>query len=633
LLILDNFEQLVDAGAPIVWTLLERIPALTCLLTSRQRLDLEGEQVFPVQSLPVPTVPGTPERLAEFPSVRLFVDRAQTARPDFQITRENAAAVSALCERLEGLPLAIELAAAWAAVLTPSQMLVRLEHRFAFLTSRRKNLAARHRTLRDTVEWSYRLLTPEMQRFFAQLSVFRGGWTLDAAEAVCEEPLALDYLQQLQGRSLVVTEEPGDQMRFRLLETLREYARDQLAEGGDDETVRRRHLDYFLALAETAGPKMQGPEQVATLAMLGTEHDNLRAALDYSKEEGVRERDEGSQTSSPIPRRASLGLRLAVALCSFWEVRGYLEEGRTWLAALLAGSGSAEVALRARALDAAGTLAWHQASYAQARSFFEESLSLFRQADDKQGIAGTLHGLGILAEEQGDYDAARTFLEESLAAKRELADRRGLAASLNSLANVVSDQGGYSAARSYLEESLSLLRDIGYRQGIAAVLHNLGNVARNQGDDVTARSLLEESLAIKRELGDKHGIALSLPCLGELAQAQGDNLTARALYNESLVILGDLADRRGTAVCLEEIAGLAAAQGEPMQAARLFGAAESLREAIDAPLPPIERAAHDGVVAALRSRLREEVFTAAWRDGRSMTLERAVEYALQDASR
>lgn len=715
LLILDNFEQLAETGTPFVWTLLERIRTLICLLTSRQRLDLTGEREFPVQPLPVPTMPTAPERLIEFASVRLFVDRAQAARADFQVTQENAEAVAALCERLEGIPLAIELAAAWAQALTPSQMLARLARRFEFLASRRKDLSARQRTLRATIEWSYRLLTPEQQRFFVRLSVFRGGWTLAAAEAICTEPL--DYLRQLQERSLLVTEEANSEMRFRLLEALREYAWDRLSEVGEDEAVCNSHRDYFLALVEAARPKMQGPEQAVTLEAIEVEHDNLRAALQFSVKE-LTYRDDlpnrsfasDAWSSSPdVQRAAELGLRLAVALAPFWEVRGYLSEGRKWLEALLAGSGDAAVSWRAKALEAAGRLAWQQASYLSARTLFEESLALFRQSGDVQGIADTLHDLGILAEEQGDYVAARAFLEESLEIKRRLGDQRGIAASLNSLANVVTDQGEYACARPLYEESLglrraledqrgvasvltnlglmlyeqadyataralhteslALYRALGDRRGITASLSNLAIVAQEQGDSVEARALHEESLAMRRELGDQRGIAISLNNLGDLARregnitsasalyheglalrrqlgdkrgvasslahlgnlaaVQGDSVSARSLYLESLTIRWELEDKRGIAECLEKFAGLIAAR-QPQRAARFFGAAESLRETIDTPLPPTEQAAYDRDVMAVRAGLSEADFKEVWQEGRALPLEEALAYALED---
>jgi predicted ATPase/Tfp pilus assembly protein PilF len=664
LLVLDNFEQLAETGVPVVWTLLERCPGLICLVTSRQRLDLAGEREVPVSALAVPSVPGTPERLVEFPSVSLFVDRAQMARPDFQITRDNAAAVAAVCQRLEGIPLAIELAASWAGVLTPSQMLSRLEERLTFLESRRKGGPGRQRSLRDTIEWSYRLLTPEQQCFFARLSVFRGGWSLEAAEAVCEEPLALAQLQGLQERSLLVAEESGSQIRFRLLEILREYAWERLLESGEAGAVCERHLAYYLVLAEGASSRIGGAEQAAALAQLETEHDNLREALRLS----VTSRVAGGESASLLSVPKEAGLRLAVALTPFWEVRGYLTEGRKWLEMLLARSGEASDFWRAKTLEAAGTLAWQQGDYASARTFFEQSLTLFRSWGEKQGIAEALHGLGVVAERQADYATARALLEESIAIKRKLSDRSGLAASLNTLANVLADQSAYASARALYEESLLLRRELQDRRGIASSLNNLAIVALEQADYAEARTLLEESLAIRRALADMRGIAICLNNLGDLAWRGGEIATARPLYEEALTIrrqLGDkrgvasslvhlanlaairddlasagslyaeslsilreLEDKRGITGCLEEIAALAARQDRLEPAARLFGAAERLRETMAAPLPPVEQADYDRKIASLRSALPPDVFAVSWRAGRDMSLAEAVELAL-----
>lgn len=614
LLVLDNFEQLAEDGAPAVWSLLECCPGLTCLVTTRQRLGLAGERVIPVSPLAVPAAPGTPERLLEFPSVSLFLDRAQMARPDFQITRDNAAAIAALCERLEGMPLAIELAAAWAGVLTPSQMLSRLEERLSFLESRRKGGLTRQRSLRETIDWSYRLLSPEQQRFFARLSVFRGGWSLEAAEAVCDDPSAVVHLQALQERSLVIGEEEGAQIRFRLLEMLREYARERLEESGEAEAVRRRHLDFFLDLAEGAGEQFGGTDQRATLALLETDHDNLREALRLC-------------VDSPAAREA--GLRLAIALTPFWEARGYLSDGRRWLRMLLDESGEVSEPWRARALSAAGTLAWQQADYAAARASLEESVAVWRKRGERREVAAPLNTLANVLADQSDYASARSLYEESLAIRRELEDWRGVAASLNNLAIVALEQGNETAARPLLEESLAIRRELADMRGIATCLNNLGDVAWRGGDLTAAGPLYEESLAIRRQLGDRRGVASSLSHLANVTVAAGNSATAESLYAESLAILRDLGDRRGMTACLEEVARLAIRQGRPEPAARLFGAAEQLRETMRAPLPPVEEARHESEMAALRSLLPADTFESLWRAGRVMNLEAAVELALE----
>lgn len=475
LLLLDNFEQVVaGGGAEVVQTLLSRVSTLQCLVTSRQTLNLPGEVEFAVAPLPIPNGSDTPERLSVFESVRLFVDRAQGAKPDFRITSSNAPAVAELCDRLEGIPLAIELAAARALVLTPSQMLVQLGNRFEFLVSRKRGIAERQRTLRATVDWSYRLLAPDIQRFFAQLCVFRGGWTAEAAESVCDEALALDLLAQLRECSLVTIQESEGGIRFRMLESLREYAEAQLSEQ-ERGSARARHAAFFLALAEEAEPQLTGPEQAAWFHRLETEHDNLRAALTWCESSG----DSGAQT----------GLRLSGALWRFWTVRGHFREGRAWYVTALGAEGAnARTRARAKALLGAGVLAGMQGDYPAADALIEECLSIYRELGDRQGIAASLYSLD-------NFD-------ESLAIYRELGDRRGIAASLNSLGQVAFSHGDYVSARSLFEESLVIRRELGDRRGVAASLSYLGNVAAiHQGDYVSACSLYEQSLTIHVELG------------------------------------------------------------------------------------------------------------------------------------
>jgi predicted ATPase/DNA-binding SARP family transcriptional activator len=703
-LVLDNFEHLVDAGTNVVQMLLERVPTLTCLVTSRQLLGLAGEREVFVRPLPVPQGTETPERLSRVESVRLFVDRAQAVRPDFQITRQNALAVAELCERLEGIPLALELAAGRAQVLTPAQMLAQLENRFDFLVSRRRDVAARHRTLRGAVEWSFQLLAPGLQRFFAGLSVFRGGWSLEAAETVCEAwasedagpgpGLALDYLAQLRECSLILTEETSpaaSAMRFRMLETLRAYAMQQLS-SGERIALRERHRNYFLALAEEAEPHLLDAEQMVWLERLEKEHDNLRAALDWCR----------TQES------AEAGLRLAIALRRFWEIRGYAGEGRQYLADLLAQQAALPADLRASALTAAGSLAGEQGDYAAARALTEESLAIRREREDTPGIADSLYHLGVVAEEQGDYGAARRLLEESLAVRRAFGDSAGVAASLNTLGNVASNQGDYAAARQLYEESLALRRALedrrgvaasltnlglllheqgdaasaralhteslalhralGDRSGAAASLTNLGLVALDAGDFAAARTLFEETLAIRRELGEEQGVATSLNNLGVVALYQEDypaaraffeesltlrrrlgakrgiasslaNLghviwklqdyaTARALAEQSLALLCALEDKRGIADRLEMFALLDASEGQPARAAQHFGAAEALRAAIEAPLGAVEQEEYAPHIARVREALGEAAFAAAWAQGRRRTPDQAVAHAL-----
>jgi predicted ATPase/DNA-binding SARP family transcriptional activator len=557
LLVLDNFEQLAEAGSAVVQTLLDRVPALKLLLTSRQRLNLAGERELEVPPLATPHGAAGPERLSLYDSVRLFVDRAQGVKPDFRITDYNAPAVAELCDRLEGIPLAIELAAARAQVLTPLQMLAQLQNRFDFLVNRQRGAEERHRTLRATLEWSDRLLPEELQRFFARLSVFRGGWSLEAAEVVCNEPLALDYLAQLREASLVAADDQESVMRFRLLETVREYAWEKLQASGEINAVRSRHRDWFLTLAEEAEPQLKGPDQAQWLLQLEMEHDNLRAALAWCEVDV-----EGAEA----------GLRMAGALWQFWNIRGHLSEGRQWLSAVLSRAAVPDHRnARADALNGAGRLAWMQGDYTAARALHEESLAICRELGDKSGLAASLTGLVYVVVEQGDYAAARALQGESLAICRELGDKPGVALSLVGLGYVAWLRGDYAAARTLHEESLAICRELGDKSGLALSLWGLGNVAKDQGEYAMARTLHGESMAIYRELGNRWGIALSLMGLGLVAYEQGDYAAARTPQGESLVIFQELGDKRGIAYARWGLGNVTKDQGDYAAARTLQG--------------------------------------------------------------
>jgi predicted ATPase/DNA-binding SARP family transcriptional activator len=547
LLLLDNFEHLVEAGASLVQTLLERVPTLTCLVTSRQCLDLAAEREFPVAPLPTPPpVPplegegglSVPEQLLTYPSVQLFVDRAQAVRPDFQVTEANAAALAALCTRLEGLPLALALAASRARMLTVAQMLERMEHRFELLVSRKRAVDARHQSLRATLDWSCQLLAPELQQFFARLSIFRGGWTFEAAEAVCEEPKALEYLEHLQECSLVQAQEQGTAMRYRLLETLREYGREQLAPEAL-AVLERRHAAFFLRLAEAAEPELFAAAQKGWLDQLEREHDNLRAALAWSREKG------GVETA----------LRLLASLGTFWEVRGDAAEAREQLISLLARPEAAgPTPLRAKALHCAGLLAYFLGDFVGACSSQEESLGIYQGLGDGRGTSLTLLDLGFALTGQGGERAARLLFEEGLARCRELGEWWGVAHALYGLGQVNFWQSDYAAARERYEESLSYLEQLGDQRHLSSVLSGLGGLAWCQEDLEAARSLCQQSLAIRRALGDPGGVAASLSHLGQIALLQGDLQAALSYYEESLVLRRQLANKTSLARALCDLA-------------------------------------------------------------------------------
>ncbi len=580
LLILDNFEQ-VSPAAPQVAVLLERRPDLKILATSRARLRLTWEHEFPLPPLALPDLQkaSDPGAVAGSPAAALFLQRARSVNADFHITAENAQSVALICHRLDGLPLAIELAAPRIKLLSPQTMLSRLRHRLSLLTGGGRDLPLRHQTVRAAVAWSYALLEPAPQAIFRRLAVFVGGCSLAAAEGVCADPEGtesiLDALSALVDNSLLRREEQAEgEIRFSMLETIRDYALEQLTATPEMEAVLRRHALHYLTLAETAEPALAGPEQEEWLERLEREHDNLRAALRWSHQSG----------------EIALGLRLAGALAQFWERHGYTKEGRAWLDALLAAEEEGETPppVRARALNVTGNL----------------------------------------ARVEGDYEEAVARYRESMALRRAVGDVRGIAVALNNLGVAAKDQGDYAAARAHLEESLSLKRDLGDRRSIAVTLNNLGLTANGQRDHPAARGFLEEALEHFRELGDKWGIALALNNLGTTAALAGDTEQAAALHRSSLALRRGLKDKWGVAEGLEGLAKISASGGEPGRAAELFGAAEALRDQFGFPLPPDERADYDRVVALIRSELGDAAFTAAWAAGRALTPDQALDAAL-----
>ncbi|MCW3055574.1 MAG: putative ATPase, partial [Chthonomonadales bacterium] len=547
LLILDNFEQLPEEAAERVQHLLQRLPLLTCLVTSRHLLKIGGEQEFPIAPLPTPQsteagkteatssmLPSSNSRiesaLLAYPSVQMFVDRARQSRPDFQLTTANAEIVSALCRQLEGIPLAIELTAAWAQMLTPTQMLERLNRRFDLLTSRRKDLPPRHRTLRATLEWSFRLLSPELQQMFARLCIFHGGWALEAAEALCrrEEQDAFEEsmdsvlltLSLLVERSLILAEESGEGMRYRLLETLREYGREQLTDAERRE-MQARHLGYFLELAEQAERALFGPDQVRWMDRLEQEHDNLRAALRFCQHENDRH----------------AGLRLAGGLTEFWHRRGHAREGSQWLETFLALPTEVPPDVLAKALLSLGSLQNLFAPGERVLELYEQSLSLSRQIGDRSAMARVLQQMHEVVYFQ-QRDAARSvaLLEQSLALCRAVADLKGVAETLLRLGNVIRDQGDYPQANALYGQSLALNRQIGDRYAEAHVLGDLGYMHTQQGEYLRAITFLQEGLAISREIGHIGYTGHLLWLLGRVKEMQAEYSEAQTLLEEAVQI-------------------------------------------------------------------------------------------------
>ncbi len=630
LLVLDGFEHLVSASA-IVADLMEAGPKLRVLVTSRSPLHVYGEREFPVPPLetPDPRTAGA-EELSRCDAVALFVQRAAAVKPNFALTAENAAAIARICARLDGLPLAIELAAARVKLLSPSALQARLENRLQILTGGARDLPARQQTLRGAIDWSYDLLSPAEQRLFRRLSVFVGGCTLEAAEAVCDakRDLGLDPLEgigSLMDKSLLREgEAAGDEPRFVMLETIREYGLERLASSGEEPVTRRAHAAYFLLLAEDkvserardfSAPRATSPGEESSrwLEQLEVEHDNLREALDWMIETG----------------EAAWGLRLGRALFEFWEEREHLAEGRERLEKVLALKGAApRTRDRARALFAAGVLAGEAGDEEAAKTFHEEGLEISREQEDRKGVAVALNALAVGARNRGDLARSRSLFEESLTLWRELGDDFAIVRSLSNLANVARLQGRFEDARSLFEECLAISRRLGDRAGIAWSLNQQGDVAREQGDAATARSLYEASLAMFREISDRWGIAGSLADLGNLARDQGDLAMSRRLHRQSMKVFEELDHKRGIARLLECFACTAAVDSRPESALRLAGAAAALRQAVGAVLTGAEQVRLEKLLAPARETLTNAACSAAWMEGWAMPLEAAVAEAV-----
>ncbi|MGC2333005.1 MAG: tetratricopeptide repeat protein, partial [Candidatus Acidiferrales bacterium] len=620
LLLLDNFEHLIQATA-VVAEILSMTPHLKILVTSRAALHVYGEHEFPVPPLALPDSRSMPpvDVLSRYSAIELFVQRAIAAKPDFELNAENARAVAEICARLDGLPLAIELAAARVKVLSPSSMRTRLASRLQLLTGGARDLPQRQHTLRATIDWSHDLLSAAEQRLFRRLSVFVGGCTLESVEAVCNSKSDLDLdlldgMASMVDKSLLQQVEQGNgESRFTMLETIREYALEKLEASGEAAPTKRAHAAYCLVLAEEEPAQPKGVGAAEWLERLALEHDNFRAGLEWLTATGD----------------AEWGLRLGAALFRFWETREYLAEGRDRLGKLLVLAGAeAATKARARAVFAAGALAREQGDYASAQTLARESLDIARQLRDKQGVAVSLNALAVYAQDRGEVAVAISLFEESLVLWRELGDQEDVARCLSNLANVAKLQGDYARARSLYAECLSIFRGLGDRTGVAWSLNSQGDVARDQGDSVAARTLYEQGLAIFRELDDRRGIAGTLADLGSLAREQRDCPTAYLLHRESLNVFRELDHKRGIARLLECFSCTAAAQLQAERSLRLAGAAAALRQNIGAPLTPTEQVKLEVFLDPARRALTSTVGAKAWLEGWVMPVEKAVEEAL-----
>jgi predicted ATPase len=625
LFVLDNFEHLLQA-APTIADLLAMGPSLKILVTSRAALHVYGEHEFPVPPLAVPDSRTKPsvENLSKYPAVALFLQRAEAAKPDFELNPENASAIIEICSRLDGLPLAIELAAARVKVLSLAAMRTRLASRLQLLTGGARDLPQRQQTLRAAIDWSYDLLSPAEQKLFRRLSVFAGGCTLESVEAVCDAKADLD-LDLLDGMASMVDksllqqiEQPNGESRFRMLETIREYAREKLEASEQDAPTKRAHAAYCLVLAEEAATEQGEIVGAEWLENSVREHENFRAALDWLIETGD----------------ADWGLRLGSALFRFWERLEYLSEGRDRLAKLLKLPAAAvPTKARARALFAASILAVQQGDYAQCGVLLGESRNISRELDDKQGVAVSTNALAVLARDMGDLPQANTLFEENLALWRDMGDQQAIARALSNLASVAKLQGDFARARSLYDECLVLFRQLGDRTGVAWSINYQGDVARDQGDSAAARSLYENALSMFRELGDRWGVAGTLADLGNLAREQHDCTAAHPLYRESLKVFQELEHKRGIARLLECFACSASLQFQAERTLRLAGAAAALRQNIGAPLTPAEQAKLEAHLDPVRYALANTSGATAWLEGWGMPLEKAIEKAIEEAQK
>jgi predicted ATPase/DNA-binding CsgD family transcriptional regulator len=587
LLVLDNCEHLIEACAALAEALLHSCPGLRVLATSREALGITGEVAWLVPSLSLPDLRHLPvvESLSQVESTRLFIERTRAVKPSFTLTEHNAPAVAQICYRLDGIPLAIELAAARTKVLSVEQIAYRLDDRFGLLSAGGRTAMPRHRTLHAAMDWSHELLPEEERILFRRLAVFAGDFTLEAAESVCagedlQRNEVLELLSHLVDKSMVLVAEQGGEARYRLPETVRQYGWEKLSESGEERQFRKRHAGYYLALAEEAEPELKGEGQVAWLERLEREHDNLRMAMRWLLGRGESEK----------------AARLGWALWLFWGIRAHFAEGRRSMQQALSVEGSAAMpeSARAKALYVEGMMANYQGDHRLAEPLLEESIRLFRGLDDKLGTAYALSNAGFAALGQGQPQRAITLTEEAV----------------------------------------DLFLEVDEKWGAAIELGFLAVAWRDQGDHERAKRLAERGLALSREVGERQAISVALNTLATLAQAERDHVRARELLGEGLTVSAELGNESDVVHCLEGLASIAGAKGSIVRAARLWGAAEALLEEIEVGVHTYvpDRSLHQSQVAAARARLDEEAFQAAWAEGRTMSPEQAIEYALDHSA-
>jgi predicted ATPase/DNA-binding SARP family transcriptional activator len=624
LLVMDNCEHLIAVCAQLADDLLTQCAELSILTTSREALGITGETTLHVSALSFPVLAHLSQiqNLKEFESIQLFVERAAAARPDLALTQQNAFTVAQICHRLDGIPLALELAAARVKLLSLEEIATRLDDRFTLLTHGSRTALPRHQTLRAAIDWSYDLLSAPERIFFNRLSVFTGGFTLDAAEEVVtggdvSKSQVIDLLGQLIDKSLVTVraglEDSESETRYGMLETIREYAREKLDQSGETEQVRQRHRDFFIAFVEQTEPKLRSAEQFQWLDRLEVEHDNLRAAWECA-----------------IESDAKLASRLASALLDFWMMRGNPSEGREWLAQLLPQTMQwRQTAGRARVLSVAGRLSYFHRDIVSARQLLEEALAIARALGDKKQMAFALNWLGYIANYRSDDQTAEAVAKEALTIYQELQDPLGIVETTFFLA--MASPGQYPEAEERCISSLAKLKELGDNFGVAYALNLLGELARFRGDYEPARQFYEENLEILRKLRSR-AIVPPMMNLAWVSLYGGDTRKAKALFEESLNRSNESGDKGTMTECLTGFVGVLVMAGKPEQAARLIGAAESLLRGMGWTMTAVDQKDYDHYIAIVRGQLDEGVFERAWAEGRSMMFEQAIEFALTETS-
>lgn len=657
MIILDNCEHLIDECAVVVELLLSKCGKLKIFATSREALNCSGEQTYRVPSLSLPDISANlnADILTQYESVRLFIDRAVAVNPDFNVNNSNAPSLAEICARLDGIPLAIELAAARTKILSVEKICERLDDRFNLLTGGKRTALPRQQTLKALVDWSYELLSDREQILWNRLSVFNGGWTLEAAEEICcDDDLGkekiLDLLHLLAEKSVIVYEE--DKERFRILESLKQYGKDKLNETNETVEFLSRHLKYFMEVSETAEPNLSGSEILMWLNRLEADHLNMQSAVEWSINAGDRE----------------AGARLAGALWRFWDIRGHFSTGRKLIDSILNNVEGISDTTHRKLLLRAAQLARFQCDFETAQKYYEESLKISIQLNERPAIAECINGLGNMQLELRNFDAAQRYYEESLLIRKEIGDKLGLANSLHNLGNLYFVQGDLENGRKYYEDSLELKREIGEKRGIANTLHNLGNLAFDMENNELGRRYSEESLALRRELGDKRGISESLYNIGNASMIEGNYEQALGLFEESITLCRELGEKRDVAKSLNNIGNIKLIQerydealkcfkeslvlamelkNHSLVSANIMGVAGALSYLNDVKkavkliafvetydniegveIDPDKHESAEAVKNKLRERVADNVFNELYDEGSRLTLEQAAELAI-----